>query len=87
MTVKAHENGVFSWGEWADTLGAELAKDGDGRGACPSYYDHWLNAFEILLTQKGVAAAGQLKGLRDAWEDAARATPHGLPIELKRQDG
>ncbi|WP_286189773.1 nitrile hydratase accessory protein [Labrenzia sp. R4_2] len=84
MTVKTHETGMFSWNEWAETLGAELAKDGDGSGTSLGYYDHWLNAFETLLSRKGIAAAGQLQGLRDAWDQAARTTPHGEPIELKR---
>jgi nitrile hydratase accessory protein len=83
MTVQAYESGVFSWPEWAETLGAELAKDGGGSGGTLGYYDHWLNAFEILLARKGVAEAGQLKGLQEAWDAAARATPHGQPIVLK----
>ena len=73
MTVKAHETGLFSWPEWADTLGAELAKDGDGSEGELEYYDHWLNAFEKILCQKGVAADGQLTLLRAAWDKAAKA--------------
>ncbi|WP_229597924.1 nitrile hydratase accessory protein [Roseibium aggregatum] len=83
MTVKAHEAGVFTWGEWAEALGAELAKDGDGSGETESYYDRWLAAFETLLTAKNVAAAGQLADLRKAWDKAAKATPHGKPIVLE----
>jgi len=84
MTVKAHEAGVFEWREWAEVLGAELAKDGDGSDAALGYYDHWLNAFETILGAKGVAGSDQLKDLKAAWDDAARATPHGQPIELER---
>jgi len=83
MTLQAHEAGVFTWSEWAETLGAELAKDGDGSGETQGYYDHWLSAFETLLSTKGVAGAGQLADLKKAWDAAARATPHGDPIELK----
>ncbi len=61
---------MFSCKEWAETFGAELAKDGDGSGAGLGYDDHWLNAFETLLSRKGIAAAGQLQGLRDAWDQA-----------------
>ena len=53
MTLQAHEAGVFSWSEWAQGLGAELAKDGDGSGETLGYYDHWINALETLLTTKG----------------------------------
>ncbi|QFT33099.1 Nitrile hydratase beta subunit [Labrenzia sp. THAF82] len=84
MTLQAHEAGVFSWSEWADTLGAELAGEGNGSGDTKGYYDHWLNAFEKLLAKKGVAAADQLSHLKEAWDQAARATPHGQPIELDR---
>ncbi len=85
MTLHAHEAGVFTWPEWAEALGAELAKDGDGTGPTSGYYDHWLNAFEKLLNRKGIAGSGQLAELQAAWNRAARATPHGKPIELKEQ--
>lgn len=84
MTLKAHEAGVFEWHEWAEQLGAELARDGDGSGETLGYYDHWLTAFEKILRAKGVAAADVLSDLKTAWDAAARATPHGQPIELNR---
>ncbi|MET1414659.1 nitrile hydratase accessory protein [Roseibium sp. HPY-6] len=84
MTVQAHEAGMFEWPEWAEHLSAELAKDGDHESASLSYYDHWLNAFENILNAKGVAGTGQLADLKAAWDEAARSTPHGQPIELKR---
>lgn len=83
MTVKAHQAGVFTWGEWAEALGAELAKYGNGSGETEGYYDRWLAAFEALLTTKNIAAAGQLADLRRAWDEAAKATPHGEPIVLQ----
>jgi nitrile hydratase accessory protein len=84
LTVEAHSAGLFTWSEWTQALGAELAQGGDGRREPPGYYDRWLAAFEKLLTAKGVAVAGQLSGLQKDWDRAARATPHGQPIELKR---
>jgi nitrile hydratase accessory protein len=84
MTVEAHKAGLFTWNEWTEALGAELALDGDGDGETPGYYDRWLTAFEKLLTAKDVAAAGQLTGLQQDWDRAARATPHGQPIDLNR---
>lgn len=85
MTLQAHQAGVFTWPEWAETLGAELASDGDGSGETLGYYDHWLTAFEKLLNAKGIAGAGQLAELKNAWDAAAKATPHGQPIELRRR--
>jgi nitrile hydratase accessory protein len=84
MTLKAHQAGLYSWGEWAETLGAELAKDDPADTNPLSYYDHWLNAFEKILTAKDVTGAHQLAELKKAWDEAARATPHGDPIELSR---
>ncbi|GAB4520723.1 MAG: nitrile hydratase accessory protein [Roseibium sp.] len=82
MTIEAHRAGLFTWSEWTEVLGAELAQESDGDP--PDYYDSWLIAFEKLLTVKGIAAAGQLDRLKQAWDRAARATPHGKPIELKK---
>lgn len=82
MTLQAHEAGVFSWSEWAEALGAELALDGDGSRETSAYYDHWINAFEKLLAAKGVAPSSRLSELKTAWDEAARATPHGQPIVL-----
>ncbi|WP_328809200.1 nitrile hydratase accessory protein [Roseibium aggregatum] len=87
MTLQAHRAGVFSWGEWAQALGVELAKDGDGSGDTVGYYDRWIDAFEKLLREKDVAASGELKALKAAWDEAARETPHGQPIVLKTTDG
>ena len=88
MTLQAYEAGVFSWGEWAAARGVELAKDqyggGDESGEAEGYYDRWLAAFETLLAAKGVAGAGQLAGLKAAWDAAAKATPHGQPILLRQ---
>ncbi|MBO6892330.1 MAG: nitrile hydratase accessory protein [Roseibium sp.] len=84
MTLQAHEAGVFTWSEWAESLGAELAGDDIHDQQPQGYYDPWLNAFEKLLTRKKVTGADQLAELKQAWDEAAHATPHGQPIELKR---
>lgn len=84
MAVSLNERGVFTWTEWAEALGAEIARArragdpdlGDG------YYHHWLAALERLVAEKGVAPSDLLAERRDAWDRAARATPHGRPIVL-----
>ncbi|MEQ1950469.1 nitrile hydratase accessory protein [Mesorhizobium sp. CN2-181] len=82
LVVALHERGVFSWGEWAEALSAEVhrvyaAPDGH------DYYEHWLAALETLLAKKGVAPAADVDALAAAWERAAHATPHGKPILLE----
>ncbi|MBZ9709592.1 nitrile hydratase accessory protein [Mesorhizobium sp. ESP7-2] len=82
MTVALHDKGLFSWGEWADALSAEVKKPGaaaDGH----DYYEHWLAALEGLLASKGLAAKPDVDAMAQAWERAAHATPHGKPILLE----
>ena len=88
MAVALHDRGVFTWSEWAETLGAEIkraqaAGDPD-RG--DTYYHHWLAALERMVAQKGVTDSGTLARYRDAWDHAADRTHHGKPIELKPED-
>ncbi len=79
MAVKLHEAGVFGWTEWAETLGAELR-------VVPErpYYECWLAALEKLVEAKGVMSESERLARIDAWDHAAKATPHGQPIVLSR---
>ena len=45
-----------------------------------------LTALERLVAAKGVASTDALSRLKHAWEHACERTPHGRPIELKRED-
>lgn len=78
MAVKLHEAGLFTWGEWAATLGAHLAQAPDR-----PYYESWLAALEHLVEDKGAMSESERRQRIDDWDRAARATPHGQPIELK----
>ena len=42
-----------------------------------------LAALERLVAEKDVVAEDELARRVDEWDAAARATPHGKPIELK----
>jgi nitrile hydratase accessory protein len=89
MAVRLHEAGHFTWPEWAERLADEIkraqaAGDPD-RG--DTYYHHWLAALERLVAEKGLVAAPELARRKAEWELAARATPHGKPIELHRGQG
>lgn len=81
MAVMLHERGHFTWKEWAGRLADEIAAAGetdDGK----RYYHHWLAALEKLVADKRIVLADELRARRDAWEEAARNTPHGQPIIL-----
>ena len=78
MTVKLHEKGCFTWNEWAEKLSAQLKAEPDR-----PYYESWLAALEALVEAKGLMNAPERLARIDAWDRAARATPHGKPILLE----
>jgi nitrile hydratase accessory protein len=88
MTLALYERGLFSWAEWAATLAEEIkrAQAGGDPDSGDTYYQHWLNALERLVADKGVTDAATLKRYRDAWDRACDRTPHGEPIELRGSD-
>src|SRR3989442_1114543 len=48
----------------------------------PRYYCFWLAALERLVADKRLVLEDELAARKDEWDRAARATPHGQPIEL-----
>ena len=84
MAVSLNEKGVFTWAEWCDALGAEIAAAGPDAGP-EVYYVNWLAALEKLVAAKTEIGSGELARRKDAWARAARATPHGEPIVLGRE--
>jgi len=88
MALALHERGLFTWSEWAATLSDEIkrAQAAGDPDTGETYYRHWLNTLERLVTEKGAADANMLARYRDAWDHAADRTPHGVPIELKPDD-
>jgi nitrile hydratase accessory protein len=84
MTLTLHEQGLFTWTEWAAAL-SDAIKHAQASGDCDdgsTYYQHWLSAIEQLVSDKGIASEQALAERRDAWDRAAHATPHGQPILL-----
>src|SRR5262245_6107961 len=88
MTLALHARGLFTWPEWAATLGAEIkrAQAAGDPDTGETYYRHWLAALERIVAAKGLADARALERYREAWAHAAARTPHGTPIELKPDD-
>ena len=82
MALMLHERGVCTWTEWAAALAAEIkaAQAAGDPDLGATYYRHWVNALERIVVEKGIASAKVLHDTAHAWEDAARATPHGQPI-------
>ena len=81
LTVHLHEQGVFTWPEWAEALSAQVRRP-DAAADGSDYYEHWTAALQSILSRKGVTAGPDIDKLAAAWERAAEATPHGMPIDL-----
>lgn len=77
MAVKLNERGVFTWGEWAEALGCEIAAAPDR-----PYYENWLAALEAILAGKRVVGEKERRRRIAQWDHAARHTPHGRPVVL-----
>ncbi|HEY6256700.1 MAG TPA: nitrile hydratase accessory protein [Xanthobacteraceae bacterium] len=88
MALALSERGLFTWSEWAATLAQEIkaAQAVGDPDTGSTYYRHWLNALERLVTEKNVAGADTLARYRKAWARAATRTPHGEPIALADED-
>jgi nitrile hydratase accessory protein len=83
VAVALHERGIFTWPEWSEALGAEVARDAEAHAADPeAYWRACVAALESLLAARKVAPPADLAACREAWREAAEATPHGRPIEL-----
>lgn len=82
ITVHLHERGLFSWGEWAETLSGELHKPGRAEDGS-DYFDGWVAALTTLLGEKGVADHATVVALQQSWQRAAEATPHGAAIRIE----
>jgi nitrile hydratase accessory protein len=88
IALALHDGGVFTWSEWAATLGDEIKKAqaaGDPDTG-ETYYRHWLVTLERIVAEKQVTTAEALARTCAAWEHAAHRTPHGTPIELRADD-
>jgi len=88
MALALHGKGLFTWPEWAATLGEEIkrAQAAGDPDTGETYYHHWLATLERLVAQKGVTTPEALARYHDAWDRAADRTPHGEPIELRPDD-
>jgi len=88
LALSLNERGLFTWKEWATTLGEEIKKAqaaGDPDTG-ENYYRHWLATLERIVAAKGLADARVLTRTKQAWRRASERTPHGTPIELRSDD-
>ena len=80
MAVHLNERGVFTWAEWAEALGAEIA----AAGSQECYYECWLKTLENILERNYILSHEDYVGRIAEWVEADRRTPHGQPVVLSR---
>ncbi len=88
MTLGLYHKGLFTWGEWAETLSGEIkrAQEASDPDLGDTYYHHWLAALERIVADKGATDVPTLERYQNAWRRAADRTPHGEPIDLAPED-
>lgn len=88
MALSLQQKGVFTWREWAETLGDEIkrARAADDPDDGSTYYNHWMATLERLVAEKGLTSSETLGKYSRAWGRAADRTPHGTPIALQPMD-
>jgi nitrile hydratase accessory protein len=88
MALALNARGLFTWGEWAAALGAEIkrAQAAGDPDTGETYYRHWLAALERIVADRGVTNGETLARTREAWHHAADRTAHGQPIALRPDD-
>ena len=84
LVLELSRRGCFSWLEWTTALAAELKAAADRGDVDDSahYYDHWLAALERLVIAKELTEPATLLERKNAWIEAYRHTPHGMPVLL-----
>lgn len=79
MIVSLHERGAFTWTEWTQALGKQLKSESE-----ENYYESCLKTLEFLVERNYILSHEERLDRIEAWDRAARATPHGRPIELSQ---
>ena len=82
LTVALNEAWHFTWPDWASAFGPRVQTVEADR-----YWEVWSEALVAFLEERGIAAASEVQAMTERWQAAARATPHGRPIELGADEG
>lgn len=77
--------GLYSWREWVEALGAEIAahpaRSDEDPGA--AYHRQWLATLERLASLKAIASAAEIDARAEQWRTAHLNTPHGAVVKLE----
>lgn len=88
LTVALNEAGHLDWCAWSEALGAAMARRSLDRelDGGSDYYAAWLEALEDLLDRLDLVDPVLAREMREAWERAYLATPHGRPVRLSERE-
>ena len=77
------QQGLLDAGDWAQTLGEQLARhQGDGNDTIEAYYQAVLAALQQLLGQQSVLPSAEVEQRERAWKAAYLSTLHSQPVVL-----
>lgn len=67
LVLKLHEQGLFTWGEWAERLNQAIAaaRTRGDPDLGNTYYHHWLAALENITTAKNLVSTEALTQRKD----------------------
>ena len=71
LATALHNGRLFEWNEFRDRLIDEISA-ADRRGEDDGYYEHWLDAFERLLLDKGLLTRDELAARLAEFESGRR---------------
>lgn len=74
LVLKLHEQGHFTWAEWAERLNRAIsaARAGGDPDLGNTYYHHWLAALEGIVADKRLVTAEALTRRRDEVQEEHR---------------
>jgi nitrile hydratase accessory protein len=88
LVVQLGDRGLFTWKEWAESLGAVIreAQAGGDPDLGDTYYRHWVKALERFMSERGLADAQSIERLleeieHDAHEHRERQLAGGARAE------
>jgi nitrile hydratase accessory protein len=86
--VELSRRGLYTWREWTQALGTEIAthpaRPGEEPGA--AYHRQWLATLEKLTNLKAVASVAEIDARVEQWRKAYLSTPHGQAVKLEASD-
>ncbi|MEO9652103.1 MAG: nitrile hydratase accessory protein [Roseobacter sp.] len=86
MTIDLYKHGVFEWSDWCTTLSKEIsaAQAAGDPDLGDTYYNHWLNALEKIVTAKNVTDSHKLLAAKEDWRAADEHRAFGeAPVLVK----